>query len=80
MFCKLNKALYSLKQAPQVWFQKLKITLSSWEFINVVPDASYFIHKFGANYTYALIYVDGILLTCTNHNLVNLVIKKLIYS
>ena len=30
--CKLNKALYRLKQAPRAWYDKLKHCLTTWHF------------------------------------------------
>lgn len=74
--CKLNKALYGLKQAPRVWFQKLKTTLQSWGFTNAVLDASLFIQKKGPYFTYTLVYVENILVTCISSTKLDVIIKK----
>lgn len=41
--CKLNKAIYRLKQAPRAWFERLQTFLSSIDFIFSKSDSSLFL-------------------------------------
>ena len=61
--CKLNRALYELKQAPRAWFDKLRATLIQWDFENSKSDTSLFIFNSNGKTIYLLVYVDDILLT-----------------
>lgn len=68
--CKLHKVLYGLKQAPRVWYKQLNLALLSWGFIKSVLDTSLFIYKQGSTCTYLLVYVDEILVTENNPQLI----------
>lgn len=61
--CKLKKALHGLKQAPRVWFEKLKNALKSLEFNNSRCDTSLFFRKVNMDLVVILIYVDDIIAT-----------------
>lgn len=61
--CKLNKALYGLRQAPRAWFDKLTITLSSFGFTRTRSDSSLFIRYTSTSILYILVYVDDIIVT-----------------
>lgn len=60
--CRLNKAIYGVKQAPRAWYIELRTYLLSVDFINSVSDTSLFIRK-GINPIYVLVYVDDIIVT-----------------
>ena len=64
--CTLQKALYGLKQAPRAWFSKLTSKLISLGFKGCRSDTSLFIYKNHLFTMYILIYVDDILITCSN--------------
>jgi len=66
LVCKLNKAIYGLKQTPRSWFHKLSATLSSLGFSSTKSDSSLFV-KFHKTHTMmVLIYVDDIIITGTS--------------
>ncbi|KAH9699266.1 retrovirus-related pol polyprotein from transposon RE1 [Citrus sinensis] len=74
---KLTKALYGLKQAPRAWYDRLKFSLLNWGFIASKSDTSLFIfHKVG-DIVVILVYVDDILVTGSNDQLVEKVIHHL---
>ena len=75
--CKLNKALYGLRQAPRAWFDKLKSALHSWNFENSKCDTSLFFKKTKSDITIMLIYVDDIIITGSNCEDVEEVVVKL---
>jgi Reverse transcriptase (RNA-dependent DNA polymerase) len=74
--CKLKKALYSLKQVPRAWFQKLKQFLLSNDFIFSQSYHSLFIYSSPQNVIYILVYVDDIIVIENN----NTTIQNLIAS
>jgi len=65
--CKLNKAIYRLKQAPRVWYDKLKDTLLRWSFQNTKNDSSLFVLRENDHIILLLIYVDDIIITGRNN-------------
>lgn len=75
--CKLNEALYGLKQAPRAWYEKLKSCLTTWKFINSKADTSLFIKYDIKGLIIVLIYVDDILVTRPDSNLLEYFIDKL---
>lgn len=75
--CKLKKTLYSLKQAPRAWFQKLHSCLLGLGFSNVKSYCSLFIKHTSQSTIFVLVYMDGILLTGDNVSKVNAIILQL---
>ncbi|XP_022004279.1 uncharacterized mitochondrial protein AtMg00810-like [Helianthus annuus] len=75
--CRLNKALYGLKQAPRAWFQHLSAFLLSNGFLCSKADTSLFIYKKGASIVYLLVYVDDIIITGSDPQLVQSFITRL---
>lgn len=61
--CKLDKALYGLRQAPRAWFDRLRSTLLEWGFSNSRADSSVFFFSNSCMVILVLIYVDDILIT-----------------
>lgn len=68
--CKLRKAIYGLKQAPRAWYVELQSFLIGAGFYNSVSDTSLFILKLDRSIVYLLIYVDDILVTGNDNNLI----------
>jgi hypothetical protein len=64
--CKLQKALYVLKQAPRAWFSRLSSKLLTLGFHSSQSDTSLFIHRTSEYLMLVLIYVDNILITCSS--------------
>lgn len=64
--CKLNKALYALKQASRQWFAKLVTELTLLGFSQSKNDYSLFINKTANHITLAAVYVDDIIITGTH--------------
>lgn len=75
--CHLKKALYGLKQAPRAWCSELKNFLLQTGFHNSLVDTSLFILKLSDAFVYVLVYVDDILMTGTNTQMVQRVIDEL---
>lgn len=75
--CKLNKAIYGLKQSPRTRFQSLRNTLLRWGFSNTKGETSLFIHKTFATVLLILIYVNDILVTGNNTTELNRFTSKL---
>ncbi|CAI5999645.1 unnamed protein product [Closterium sp. NIES-64] len=60
--CKLKKSIYSLKQAPRCWYQKLAAVLEEMGFRTSSCDESLFLKGEGEKLVLFLVYVDNILL------------------
>jgi hypothetical protein len=68
--CKLNKALYGLKQAPRAWYYRLDKFLQDKGFKKGIVDRNLYIKSKGDNLLVVLVYVDDIILGCTNESFV----------
>lgn len=69
--CKLQKAIYSLKQALRVWFDRLKRVLTvQWGFKNSKSDTSLFFKKTDGHLLLVLVYVDDIIITSSSLQLI----------
>lgn len=75
--CKLERSLYSLKQAPRAWFKRLHDYLITVGFKPSKTDVSLFINSCGGRQVYLLVYVDDILIMGRDENLVTSVLHKL---
>ena len=66
MVCKLVKSLYSLKQAPKQWHDKLDRTLTSVGFVTNEADKCVYYHYGGGEGVILCLYVDDILIFGTS--------------
>ena len=75
--CRLKKAIYGLKQAPQAWYDALRSFLVSLGFITSRADTSLFILRNPTVTVYFLVYVDDLIITGNDPTLVSQIIAKL---
>jgi|UniRef100_A0A2N9GUC8 hypothetical protein len=75
--CKLNKAIYGLKQAPRAWFSRLSSRLLQLGFHGSLSDMSLFIYKSKSFTMFILIYVDDIIITCSNKSEIDKLLRLL---
>ncbi|CAA7032829.1 unnamed protein product [Microthlaspi erraticum] len=66
MVYKLHKALYGLKQAPRAWFSRIEAYFIKEGFTNSPNEQSLFIKKLGGNILIVSVYVDDLLFTGNN--------------
>ena len=60
--CRLNKAIYGLRQAPRAWFARLRASLLKYSFLNSIADTSLFFTRKHGKLLLLLVYVDDIFL------------------
>ena len=77
LVCKLNKALYELKQASRSWFLTIQSVLLSLGFQQSRADTSLFFRIRGKEVIYLLIYVDDMLVTGSSSTAIKKIISKL---
>jgi hypothetical protein len=65
--CKLDKALYSLKQVPRAWYSKLSNKLIRLGFHASKSDTSLFFYNKGGTTIYILVYVDDIIVVSSSN-------------
>jgi hypothetical protein len=75
--CRLHKSLYDLKQAPRAWYTRLNDFLLPNSFLASKVDTSLVILSDGTNIFYLLVYIDDILLTCSNFVMLHRLIQLL---
>jgi len=75
--CKLNKAIYRLKQALRAWYDKLKDTLLRWGFQNTKSDSSLFVLRENDHIILLFLYVDDIIITGANNKSLETFITQL---
>ncbi|XP_035838054.1 uncharacterized mitochondrial protein AtMg00810-like [Helianthus annuus] len=75
--CRLNKALYGLKEAPRAWFHRLSTFLVSNGFVCSRADTSLFVFKQDTWIMYLLVYVDDLILTGNQDQVIRTFITKL---
>ena len=68
--CKLKKTIYGLKQALQAWYLEVRQFLIEFGFTNSHADTSLFILHSDDITIYLLVYVDDIIITDTNTNII----------
>jgi hypothetical protein len=73
----LRKSLYGLKQTPRAWYSRFATYLTTLGFIEAKSDTSLFIFRRGSNTVYLLLYVDDIILTASNMELLRCTISAL---
>ena len=77
LVCKLNKAIYGLKQASRSWFLTVRTVLLSLGFSPSRADISLFYRVSKTEVTYLLIYVDDMLITGSSSSAIKYVIQQL---
>ena len=75
--CKLNRALYGLRQAPRAWFQRFTPFLKSLRFHGSKADYSMFVYNSDEDMAILLLYVDDIVLTASSPSLLHRLLTHL---
>ena len=66
LVCKLKKSLYSLKQCPRMWYQKLDTYIPGLRFVRSKVDHCVYYKQVGEHFIYVVLYVDDMLLVGNN--------------
>eukprot|EP00253_Pinus_taeda_P028008 PITA_28008 len=69
--CRLKKSLYGLKQAPRAWYAKMDSFLLESGFSRCHSDNTVYAKKVGKSLIILVIYVDDLILTGSDPNLIN---------
>ncbi|KAG8485609.1 hypothetical protein CXB51_018990 [Gossypium anomalum] len=78
LVCKLNKALYGLRQAPRAWFQTLRqYLIDQLGFRTAKTDPSLFIRAASDSILLLIVYVDDIVLTGSSNAKIDRVVQLL---
>lgn len=75
--CRLRRSLYGLRQAPRQWYKRLFNVLLQQGFRLSPADSSLFVYTKDKNIVFLLVYVDDIIITGDNINVVQHIIKAL---
>lgn len=73
----MKKSIYGFKQAPRAWFHKLSSYLLTIGFAGSHTNSSLFIKHHNSDILYILVYVDDIIITGSNSNVVHTCITQL---
>eukprot|EP00253_Pinus_taeda_P016471 PITA_16471 len=71
LVCRLKKSLYGLKQAPQAWYAKMDSFLLESGFSRYHSDNIVYTKKVGKSLIILVLYVDDLILTGSDPNLIN---------
>eukprot|EP00253_Pinus_taeda_P018033 PITA_18033 len=71
LVCWLKKSLYGLKQAPQAWYAKMDSFLLESGFSRCHSDNTVYTKKVGKSLIILVLYVDDLILTGSDPNLIN---------
>jgi transposase InsO family protein len=71
LVCKLHKSLYGLKHSPRAWYARLHVALLAWKLTQFDSDPNLYFSHTGTATIVLLVYVDDIILTGSNLNLIN---------
>ena len=71
LVCCLRKSLYCLKQAPRAWYAKMDRFLLDNGFSRCHSDNIVYTKKVGKSFTILVLYVDDLILTGSDPNLIN---------
>ncbi|KAK4381801.1 Retrovirus-related Pol polyprotein from transposon RE2 [Sesamum angolense] len=63
MVCKLNKAIYGLKQSPRAWFDKFRCIIDEFSFFARQAEHSVFVQPTRLGMVVLAVYVDDIMIT-----------------
>jgi Reverse transcriptase (RNA-dependent DNA polymerase). len=75
--CKLDKALYRLKQAPRAWYSRLSSKLCDLGFKSSNADTSLFFYSKGSVTIFVLIYVDDIIVASSTQDAAEALLRDL---
>ena len=75
--CKLQRALYGLKQSPRAWYARLSARLLQLGFVASKADASLFIFAAHGVQIYMLVYVDDIVIAGSTPAAVDRLVRSL---
>ena len=78
--CRLQKAIYGLKKAPRAWYQELCTFLLSLGFVTSRANSSLFVYSCGNGLLYFLVYFDDLIITGSDHSLVDTIIRQLNFT
>ena len=70
LVCKLHRSLYGLKQSPRAWYARLHAALLAWKLTQSASDPNLYFAHIGNDTIALLVYVDDILLTGSNSQLI----------
>jgi len=71
LVCQLKKSLYGLKQAPRAWYAKMDSFPLESGFSRCHSDNIVYTKKVGKSLIILVLYVDDLILTCSDPNLIN---------
>lgn len=73
MVCKLNRSLYGLKQASRMWNERFHQFMLKIKFQRCLSDHCLYVRSTNGINCYALLYVDDLLIMCSDINVINTV-------
>jgi hypothetical protein len=76
--CKLNRAMYRLKQAPRAWYAQIDSHLTAKGLSKSTIDPNLYFSYIDGKYTIVLLYVDDLLVTGDNTEEIACITKDLL--